>query len=560
MIHPALRHLAWRQATGGLRHWARQLRKPRYFVPLILVGGYFGLLFVPSLLDMGNDRPERASIAPMIGPMMALVLSLNLFVTVKRPAPAFTLPEAAQLFTLPFKRRDLVIYTLMRPQVGLLITACFLTLLWTAQARPVNPLLLGVGAYVALNLLQFLHLFSAMLFNRMKRAGAPGWAFYAPATLVLAWVIVPPFALEPPTGGAFMEWVQVVREGPVGMIHAPLHVMAGVFGFEGTGAFFGGLATIIGVCAALFAFAMALMAPFEEAAIANAEAAGNKIDAIRRGGVPAMKLARLKTARSTGLRLAPMGPPWRAALWASVIGEWRAGPWRAMLVGVLLYAVTIAVLMVADIPRLAWVAVALLPASVAAPMMIGITRVMATSLRVEFEKLELLKTLPLDGRRLLRGRVWGAALVALAPIGLLGLAMAVAGMSSMREPPAWMLPVAISALPALAATVALICAIESVLVLLMPAWMTSAKGDMPLDQMGRTMGAFFAQWISLALLLIPPAVVGGMLGAGAAVAGLREWGAIIGLLAGAAALIAECEVVLLFAGRRYDMMDATGEA
>jgi hypothetical protein len=310
----------------------------------------------------------------------------------------------------------------------------------------------------------------------------------------------------------------------------------------------------------LFLAGMALMAPFEEGAMVNAEASGNRIDAIRSGGIPRLKLSRLKTARSTGLPLARTGPPWRALLWASMIGEWRAGPWRMMLIGALVYALFIAGLAVADASRGVWIASAVMPLSLAMPMFIGITRVMATSLRVEFDRLELLKCLPLDGRRLLRGRVWGPALVSLAPMALLGMAVCVAGLRALDHAPPWMIPVAVSALPALTAMVALICAIESVLVLLMPAWMTSAKGDMPLDQMGRTMAAFFAQWALLLVLLIPPAVVGGALGALTAVAGLREWGAIPGLLAGAATMALECELVLMFAGRRYDLMDAAGEA
>jgi hypothetical protein len=57
------------------------------------------------------------------------------------------------------------------------------------------------------------------------------------------------------------------------------------------------------------------------------------------------------------------------------------------------------------------------------------------------------------------------------------------------------------------------------------------------------------------------ALVGGLLrGAGAAVVGLHEWGAIAGLLARAAMLAAECELVLMFASRCYDLKDAAGEA
>jgi len=561
VIHPALRYLAWRQAVGGVRHMLRQIRRPRYFVPLLFVLAYFSLIMVPSLLDIGAPQEESGSaFTPLLGPIAALFVCLNLFTAAKRPAPAFTLPEAAQLFVLPISRRQLVAYTLLRPQLGLVTASAFLALLWASQSWSANPLLMFAGVFAGLNLLQFVHLFSALLLNRLKRSGVPGFVMYLPAALMLAWVALPLLVFAPPGAGGFTAWAHSVGEGPAGAIHAPLRLLAGVFGFGGTGPFLAGLAAVLGLCVALFGAAMALVAPFEETAMANAEAAGMKIDAVRRGGLMGLKLQNLKGAKTTGLPLSSTGPPLRAALWASVIGEWRAGPWRMFLLGVLMYTLFLAVLGFARVGNQGWTIAAVLPAAVILPILVGITRTMPTSLRVEFEKLETLKCLPLDGRRLLRGRVWGAALVGVAPLGLLALAIGVAALGASHWSIPWVLPVILSGLPALAALLALLCAVESALVVTVPAWMVSARGDLPLDQMGRAMAAFAAQWLLMSALIVPAVTIGVGVGVGAGLGGLREWAAVPGLLAGATALIAECELVLVFAGRRYDLMDATDEA
>lgn len=568
MIPPALRYLLARQMLGGLQHRLKRLKNPRYAVPLALGLSYFWFAFgMPGLIP-GVERPAPEVLPALrvfVGPGLGLLFAMHWMTAPLRPAPIFTVPEASQLFVLPFSRRALIRYRLLRPQVLFLLMACIAGLL-SLRSTDVKPYFAAGGVFLLLNMIQFNQMAAAVTMNRISGRGRRRAWMYLPG-LVLVLYVVLPVALQwrgPDLAEETMlEWgAALLREGVAGTALAPFHLLGNVVGSAGIGSFALGVGAAIALCLICFGLCMALVSPFEEHSLAQAESAGRQIDAVRRGGFGGMRLARLKRARSSRLPLATQGPAWRAMFWKTLVGEWRAGSWRVLTTVSLLLLLGAIAAVLLNAPRSAFIGGLTLAAGVAFPLALMAPRLLATGMHIEIRRLEMLKALPLSGYGLLRGKTWAGASLTALPATALALAGIIAlgpALDEIAEAPAWLFAAAMLSVPVLATGAAVMIALESGLVLMLPAWTVGGQGEAGIELIGRNMVSLMVRvFVGLLMLVVPVALATAATVAFMAL-GADGWSLIPGGLIGTAALAGEVEVVLAFVGMRFDRMEVSDE-
>lgn len=566
-MHSALLFLAVRQSVGSFKYRLSRLKNPRYLVPALFAVVYFWLSFgMPGLRESRLDRTPTdyaGLIRLFVGPGIGLLLTMGWLAASGRPAPGFTRPEAAQLFVLPLSRRDLIRYRLLRPQLVFLLLACFAAL-GALRSDAFSPLFAWCAAYVVLNVLSLNTMFASLLMNRMKQARLPSLLMYVPAVLVLGWVIAP-IALNytPPTeyDGSLREWLEFMLIGGIAeSAHWPLRMLGSIGIADNFTQFgFGIVAAAVWILV-LYIGCMLIVAPYEEAALELAETTGRKLDAMRKGGALAASASRLKSARSSRLKLKPTGPVWRALFWQTLVADWRVGPWR---IGIIFAAILALVGLFADsISKAKALQTLIIGISASGVMMLIMMcpRMLATGLHTELRRLPLLKSLPISGHALLRGKAWAGALLVFAP-GVLLMAGAFAAASdvvSYKEFPLLLGAVA-AGLAALLPLAATMIALESAAVLMFPAWMTTGQSEPGFEQIGRNLLSLFVRMILGSFLLIIP---GGVFATGVAIGFVADAPApalaISGVFA-AIILAAQIELVMYLMGKRYDRMDASPE-
>lgn len=564
-MHSALVYLAVRQTAGSFKHRITRLKNPRYSVPAVLAIVYFWLSFgMPGL--MPDRESTRATdyvglIRLFVGPGIGMLFVMGWLVATGRPAPAFTRPEAAQLFVLPLSRRDLVRYRLFRPQLVFVLISCFAGL-GALRSDVISPPFAICAAFVILNLLSLNSMVAALVMNRMKRAGLPVLTMYLPALLILGWVIVPvALNYQPPLefDGSLQEWAaEMIGGGVAATVHWPLQLLGGIamasdfttFGISlGAGAVW---------AVVLYIACMLLVAPFEEGAMELAETTGRKIEAMRKGGALAASASRLKSARTSRLALKPTGPAWRAMFWQTLVADWRVGPWRIGLI----FAAVVAMVgvfadRIADSTALQTMIIGLSGSGVMLLVLMS-PRMLATGLHAELRRLPLLKSLPIRGYALLRGKAWAGAVLVFGP-GVLLMTGAFAGASDLVSYKEF--PVILGALGAglavLLPVAATMIALESCAVLMFPAWMTTAQSEPGFEQIGRNLLSLFVRMIFGSIMLIIP---GGLFATGAAIGfvtgAIAPALAISGLVA-AVAMVGQVELLMWLMGKRYDRMDGS---
>ncbi len=566
-MHPALRYLAFRQSAGGLKHRLSRLKNPRYFVPALLAIAYFWLSFgMPGLApsragDDGHDTFERLRV--FIGPGLGLMLAMGWAVATSRPAPAFTRPEASQLFVLPFTRRELVNYRLLRPQLIFLLIGGFAAL-GSLRSPQLNPLFAGAGGFLLMNLLSLNTMAAALASNRMKNAGWPKPLLYLPSLLLIGWVLGPllyNYQVMEAGDEGWREWLlNLMQGGSAAWAHWPLQQLALMIGASDLAQFGRGAASVLVACAALWALCMLLVAPFEERALELAETTGRKIEAMRRGGAFAAAAGSLKKTRSTRLKLNATGPTSRAVFWQTLVAEWRIGMWKlAIGVAGILLALAVFGEHFTKSRGVAVFAIGLSAAMGSMLLMMG-PRMMATGLHAELRRLPLWKGLPITGYSLLRGKVWAGALL-VTPAALLMMTAAVIAsltLSKWNQAPVIM-GVYAGLIPLVPVAAMMMIGLESAAVLMLPAWLSSTHSEPGFETIGRNLLSLMVRMVLGSLLAIIP---GGLFAIAAAIGlalKLPAPGFAIGGVIAAVALAAEMEGLLLLVGRRFDEMDSTPE-
>lgn len=162
MMVEALGYLLWAGFKGRLRRMARDLRKPAravFFVAGVLFfATWVGFLAISTI--GGGARPPAGMVRPFAELYIQIMFLFTLAGAFRLPGLAFTPGEVTFLFPGPFRRREIVLFYLLRSDLPALLSGLFLALLflpysggaigWIPAILLLNLFLTHLGAAVSL--------------------------------------------------------------------------------------------------------------------------------------------------------------------------------------------------------------------------------------------------------------------------------------------------------------------------------------------------------------------------------------------------------------------------
>ena len=356
-----LAHLQWLTLKGRVVRSIRLLRQPKYLIGSIVGAAWIGLWMVRPLLQsdlrFGGGASTQAveQLMPAFHRLAALVISVILPLPWLLPWGRLGLPfresELTMLLQAPLTRRQVIQYGLLKSEVGVVLSALFLS--FVVGGRGPNPWILSfLGTWVAF---EFWHL------NEKWRAMSNLRQTEVPATVARrrrflltvglgGFYVVLVVALAPlvaQTGAAFRgaDFTEVAASLR-GLVWPPLLVAlltpawwltAPMFATDGV-AFAVAIVPTALLVVAQREVVLRSKARFEESALEHA-----KTREARKS--PARRFARLSSrARSSGpFVLALPGRPEIAVVWKNALRVSRV-PWSKAAIGGALLCVAIAVL------------------------------------------------------------------------------------------------------------------------------------------------------------------------------------------------------------------------
>ena len=426
-MNGALVYLQLESLRNAVRQRLRRLREPRYLLGLIVGAAYFYFFFFRRAAFGGYHGRDAAAVAG--GAELGLLITLGFVVaimfgrlayawifSVEPAALAFTEAEVSFLFAAPVARRALVHFKLLKSQLRILFSAVLLAVLSTRFS------LLGgsgwmhaAGWWILLSTIELHSIAASFTRQRLLDLGFRpglrrilfGGAVVAVAAAAWWWVrghVPPPPPLDPRHLSVFTAYVRAVAATPpLPWLLAPFHWVLGPF-FAADGAeFLRTLGPALLTLAAHYVWVLRAEVAFEEASIDLSRRRAERLTALRAGGWRG--LGRPTRRRRDPFPLRPAGPSAPAFLWRNLIS---AGPWFyprnwLLLAAALLAGVAALGASPAYRPWLA--AVQGLTATASIWMLFALPMLLRRHVHLLFERLDVIKTLPLRGWQVLLGEM-----------------------------------------------------------------------------------------------------------------------------------------------------------
>jgi len=548
-----------------LRHQVRRLRQPRYaFATAVGLAWLWwtlgrGLVAGPRRMPvLSEDLVPSVAIGLAAAGTVMLLLA---WVFRVRRQLAMSEAEVQFLFPAPLTRVDVLHWRVLQLLAVGLVGTLFTTIFF-GRAASGNPLLFALGWWIAFAVVD-LHLLGVALTWAAVGEGWAGWRRRAGTLAVLAagvaftvWAasrVVPP---HPATFQAIpAETARAVLESPLQYALWPGLTLAGLVLARTPSQFLEHLPGAAAILLAHYLWVIRSGVAFEEAAVQAAERRARAREArrLRRGGVPERK-----GPRKAPFRLAPDGPAEIAFLWKALVANGLGKLLgRAGVLAVLAWAAAMAVL-ASPIGRVPATVIGATVATLWGLVVLLGPNLFRTDLRLDRQHLDVLRSLPLPGRRVVRGEILGSLVqVVLAQWLLLGLAAAAFRMPALAGPGArgWAVAGAAVLGPALSS---LGLVLHNSVVVLLPGWVPrEGERQSGPEASGLRIVVAIGGLLALGLAVLPAAVLGGIaLAAWAALAGgvsppafaLAAWVA-------AAALLAEAWLATGLLGAMFDRLD-----
>jgi hypothetical protein len=590
---------------GRLVRRARLLRQPRYLAASLVGAGYLALVLVPRLFRRGPGHGPPRSLVPEeyagalhlgLGLALAAAVTCAWLLVSSRPALRLNETEIDLLLPAPLPRRQIILYSLLRQQAGLLTSTLVIFFVRGANrwGGGVSGIVGLFGLWAVLTLAD-LHLKGISLWKaRLKElpalaaglrrgtaaALAAAWWIAVLAALNVSWKVAwkaaGPASLRTDPGAFALALARAVEGGRDGTLLAPFAWMATPL----SGTVLPSAAGLLCLLAAVALHAVWVVrsrASFEEATLERARRESAR-KGISRGERRAQHRATGARHREP-FRLAPAGPPETAILWKNLMLRGRTPLSRLTLI---LAGTTVA----------ATAAVALFGQAASAALTVtglfllcGIPplagMILRNDLRTDLLYVDVLRTWPIPSRRLVLAELLAPAanvlLILLLGCGLLTAAVIGDTLAPGTEriqvlppeafagaPPLLALPVLLGSALVVGMAVALLSlSLQNLAVLLLPSWVglggiSSRRGTVVL---GQRLLVGIGYLLAMTIAALPTLLA---LGAVAALhvflqAPFHLWE--VPLLAATAALLLGAEVALLarFAGVVWDRMDPSAE-
>ncbi len=310
----------------------------------------------------------------------------------------------------------------------------------------------------------------------------------------------------------------------------------------------------LGILALAYAWVLNSHARFEEASLARAETVARQLEAARSGVVP----RRSAKTPLVPFRLVPDGPAHSAFLWKNLISVGRVNPWRLIVVlSVLALAIGLSSMTRQSLLMIAGG----MAAGIAAFLTLLGPVILRNDLRMDLLHLNVIKTYPIPGWRIVLGEVLAPAAVLTAAEWLLVLIAAATLTELGRGPwaPSQRFAFCLGAMMLLPCFSLMALLVQNGAALVIPGWIqlgrTQQRG---IEAMGQRLITMVATIVVLAVAVIPAAAVF----AAAYFPGSWFLGyAAVPLAASVAcgALLVEAASVIAWLGRLFDRLDPSAE-
>jgi len=415
---------------GRLVRRARLLRQPRYLIAFLAGLAYFALVLTPRLLAGAAARrssPVSAEYQSALylgfGLAAAAVVTGAWLLASSRPALRLSETEIDFLLPAPVSRRQIILYSLLRQQPGIL-TSVVVVYFVRGVSRVGGGTLAGAFGLWALFTLIDLHLKGISLWKArlkelplhaawLRRAAAlalaVAWWLPVLAGLSAAWQAADPSTARMDPGAFVRALTQAVESHLAGKLLAPFAWLArslsGATGMPHAPAGLVRLLSLLLIIALHTVWVVRSRGSFEEATVERA-----RRESERKGLSRRERRARTRRAGNRHrepFRLALFGRPETAILWKNMMLRGRTP--LGWLLAIL--AATLVVATAADVFFGQAVSAVLLVTGssllIAIPILAGM--ILRNDLRNDLLYVEVLRTWPLAGRRLVLAEILAPA-------------------------------------------------------------------------------------------------------------------------------------------------------
>jgi hypothetical protein len=586
-VNPALLFLLRRSAANWVRSRIVRLKSPRYLVPTLIGLAYFTLVFAPwrtmrSDAHAGEVEKVRQGASTLMEwgcTLLGFLLAAVPWVIPSRTPPLFFVEaEVAWLFPAPLTRKELVRYKLLDIQRPLLLSMTIFALMRTFQAGPIAGVMILLGGWLGLNVLTLHQIGARFTMQNLTDHGWSGFRRALPALLLIAALLTTVVLGAPPLPGdwggrnffpTLSGWLEQLGASPAGWVLYPFRLIVRPAFAPDLATFAGHSALLAAAGGLLYVWVMRSNVAFEEAAAAHAEVIARRLEAFRKGKGLSAAATPGKTPRRSPWRLASVGPPEIAFVWKSLTESLRG--FSPRLIGILI--VSVAMGLAFAMPTWSKRSDNLLPAIVgtislafACLLVIGGPSFLGTSLRADMENVEVLKSFPVPGARLVRCELAGT----IAPTALLQFGLVLVAALVMPDPKkvaitsAWRISGTVGLCALLPALSLLTALADSAGVLYFPAWVRPGPAAMGggVEGMGYQIVVGLAKLLLLSFgILLPGGVAAGMAAVAILVLGpmVAPTAVMLAAVLAATGILLEVYVFAAFLGRRFERLDPSAE-
>ncbi len=503
----------------------QRLRQPRYFIGAIAGAAYLYFSFFArfrasrSGVARRGNRPPRMpgslaaplAVAPALGGLALLIAAAGAWLfPVDSSLLEFSDAEQQFLFPAPVSRRQLLIYRIMRSQLGMLFGSAMIGI-FSPPTLGVSRLRISAASWIILVTARIY--FTGVTLAR-ARLGASG------RTRRVAWLPVSALAIalalvagaigaqwrQTPPADALAGLILIGRaaDSPAArVVLLPFKALVRPLFSEWPGPYLIAIAGALAVLGAVATWVLLSDEAFQEAVSDVAE---------RRSREPIRKGEPIYKVRSTGWTLPPTGRPETAFAWKAAMQTLRMVDKRSLLRGVIiLVCLTIVAALMGQANGLASMLGAFSIAGTLFAILLA-PQIVRMDMRQDLQHLELLKTWPVKASAVVRGElVWPSVIITACAWMTLAVATFLAGTMMTHVG----LGLRLGGGAALAIlTPALVLSqltIHNAAALIFPAWVPLGnQRPRGLDAMGQRLIMLGATWLLLGLSFLPGAIVGGI--------------------------------------------------
>lgn len=570
----ALLYLYRRTAANRLRRQVGRLRNPRYLVAMLLGILYlWWALFRNARLGEGPFASIVSSdvVLPFLATGLLLMAAWWWLFNTERGALAFTPADVQFLFPAPVSRRTLVHAKLLRGQLAILINV----LIWTVLLRggggaSVEAWQRGFALWLLFSTLT-LHRLGATLVrsNALEHAAAGRRRALVSITVftaVLAAIVIGILSQLPELRIAAGQGAKAIflalataldQPMPRVALALPRALLTPIVTAGGPAAAWGtSILAAIGVFALHYAWVVRMDSAFEEAALEASQHQAERLQRVRSSQM--LGKTRTRSGKLVRIpRLALRGRPEVAIAWKNIAAALRGGQWRGQFIGFTIGLLVFGLALRRASENAADALAGITVGWAAMLLLIG-PLWMRFDLRLDLQRLEILKALPISGSRLVAAEIAGVTVLhSLSVWGLLAVGWVLVandpgaidelGLNAARVLSVVLLVPAINAL---------LFTVHNATALLFPGWVRLGSENRGFESMGQnllTMGATTV--VGAVALVFPVGLAALVLWLGPVWIG--AWSTPLAAIVAAGVLGLQLWPVLIWLGDVFDRLDVT---